>query len=269
MRPNHLEGFEAPMTRPISASERLAEAVRDLIVEQGLGAGTRLGSERDLIRSSGLSRPTVREAIRVLERDGLVSVKPGPGGGVIVRGLDHLQATRALGHLLEYEGTPPHDFLEAREEIESMCARLAARHGTGEDVAALAQTCDDLRASDTVDSAFIAEVNLRFHLGVAHAAHNHVLLRITQSLIDLVLLSAVRVEYTPEVKRALIHAHERIVAAIRDHDPAAADRRMRRHMAGFEEHVKRTGQMERLKQWSDPGDGLLARLRGGLRSGRE
>ncbi len=247
--------------RPFSAVDRLVESIRGLIIEQRLPAGTRLGSERDLIEASGLSRPTVREAIQILERDGLLDVKPGPGGGLIVRGLDHSQTVRALGYLLEYEETPPHDFLEARAEIEATCTRLAARHATDEDLAAIAETIEDMRATASVDSAFIAEANVRFHVAVARASHNHVLLRITQSLIDLVFKSTVRVDYTVQLKEELVRVHLRILEAIRNRDPKAGDRRMRRHMAGFEQYVTRTGQFDRIKRWTYGSDAMLERLR--------
>ncbi len=250
--------------RAFSAVDRLVESLRDLIIEQRLPAGTRLGSERDLIEAAGVSRPTVREAVQILERDGLVRVKPGPGGGLIVSGVDHSQIVRALGYLLEYEETPPHDFLEARAEIEATCTRLATRHATKADMEAIAATIDRMRAAPSAESSLIAEVNIDFHVAIARAAHNHVLLRVTQSLIDLIFRSTVRVVYTDHLKGELVHVHQRILDAIRERDPEAGDRRMRRHMNGFEEYVDRTGQLERIRKWAYGGDDLLDRLRDGL-----
>jgi DNA-binding FadR family transcriptional regulator len=245
----------------LSAADLLASDVRDLVISRRLPPGTRLGSERTLIEASRLSRPTVREAIQTLEREGFVQVKPGPRGGVIVRALDSRSTVRALGYLLEYEGTPPQDFLEARTEIETTSARLAVRHATADDLAAMTATVDEMRNTGRVDSAFIADANLRFHLAVAQASHNHVLVRVTESLIDLVLRSTVRVEYTPSLRDELVHAHQRIIDAIRARDPDAVERRTRRHLTAFGGYVERTGQLERLRKWTDEESGLYARLR--------
>lgn len=247
--------------RVFSAVDRVVESLRDLIIEQRLPAGTRLGSERDLIEASGVSRPTVREAVQILEREGLVRVKPGPGGGLIVSGVDHSQVVRALGYLLEYEETPAHDFLAARAEIEATCTRLAARHATKADMTAITATIDRMRATPSAESSLIAQVNIDFHVAIARAAHNHVLLRVTQSLIDLVFRSTVRVVYTDQLREELVRVHQRILDAIRERDPIAGDRRMRRHMSGFGEYVERTGQLERIKKWAYGGDDLVDRLR--------
>lgn len=255
-----LQASASPV-RSSAASERLVEAIRDLILGERLRPGTHLGSERALIDSSGLSRPTVREAIRILEREGMVRVKPGPGGGLIVRGMDHTLTTRALGDLLEYEATPPQDFLEARAEIEATCARLAALRATERDLKSITDALVELESTARVDSAFIAESNLRFHLAIAEASHNHVLLRMAQSLLHLVLRSSIRVDYTAPLKAEMIRAHRRVLDAIQGRDPGAADRRMRRHTAAFVEYVERTGQAERLRERSDPGTSLVERLR--------
>jgi DNA-binding FadR family transcriptional regulator len=254
----------ASLPKLSSASSRLVGAVRSLIMTERPPPGTRIGSERELVAASGFSRPTVREAIRILEREGLLQVKPGPGGGLIVRGLDHVQTTRSLSDLLQFEETPPQAFLEARTEIEATCARLAAMHATADNLAAIADTIVDLEATDRVDSPFIAETNVRFHLAVAEASKNHVLLRITQSLVHLVLRSTILAEYTGRLKQDLVRAHQRILDAISHGDSLAADRRMRRHMVGFVEYLTQTGQMNRLVKWVDTDEELLGRLRGRL-----
>ncbi|MBI2527461.1 MAG: FadR family transcriptional regulator [Candidatus Rokubacteria bacterium] len=235
--------------------------IRDLIIGRRLPPGTRLGLERDLVNASGLSRPTVREAIQILEQDGLLQVKPGPKGGLIVTGLDATQVVRALGYLLEYEATPPSDFLEARKEIEVTSARLAALNATGDDLAAIAETIVELQATGRVDSVFIVDSSLRFHLAVARASRNQVLLRMTESLIDLVLRSTVRVDFTAELRDQMVRAHQRIFDAIRNHDAEGVARRMRRHLEGFTEYVESTDQSERLKNSRDTSDDLFERLR--------
>ncbi len=255
------ESFPCKSFRRGSAVDQLVNQIRDLIIGRRLLPGTRLGLERDLINASGLSRPTVREAIQILQRDGLLQVKPGPKGGLIVTGLDATQVVRALGYLLEYEETPPCDFLEARKEIEVTSARLAALNATREDLAAIAATIIELQATDCIDSAFIADANLRFHLAVARASRNHVLLRITESLVDLVLRSTVRVDYTAELRDELVHAHQRILDAMKVRDAQSVARRMRRHLEAFTEYVERTNQLDRLKKWMDARDDLLGRLR--------
>ncbi len=244
-----------------SAVDRLVHQIQDLIIGRRLPPGTRLGVERDLVVASGLSRPTVREAVQILEQDGLLQVKPGPKGGLIVTGLDATQVVRALGYLLEYEATPPRDFLEARKEIEVTSARLAALNATDEDLTALAEAIGELQATERVDSAFIVDASLRFHLAVARASRNHVLLRMTESLIELVLRSTVRVDFTTTLRDEMIRAHQRIFDAIRNRDADSVARRMRRHLEGFTEYVERTDQSDRLRKFSDTSGDLFERLR--------
>ena len=258
--PSAAERLLRKSPRRDSAVDRLVNQIRDLIIGRRLAPGTRLGRECDLVNASGLSRPTVREAIQILEQGGLLQAKPGPKGGLIVRGLDATQVVRALGYLLEYEQTPPSDFLEARKEVEVTSARLAAQNATEEDLTAIAEAMVELQATERVDSAFIVDASLRFHLAVARASRNHVLLRMTESVIELVLRSTVRVDFTTTLRDEMVRAHQRIFDAIRNRDADSVARRMRRHLEGFTEYVERTGQSDRLKKFGDTSGDLFERL---------
>src|SRR3982074_257193 len=117
------------------ASDVLAEKLRELILSRALAEGTPLPTERELVAQSGLSRTSVREALRVLETEGLVATKAGRNGGSQVRRPGRESISRSFALFVRSHGVRFEALLEAREAIEPSAARLAAVHRTDEDLA--------------------------------------------------------------------------------------------------------------------------------------
>src|SRR5215468_10024748 len=117
------------------ASDVLAAKLRELILSNRLAEGTPLPTERELVAQSGLSRTSVREALRVLETEGLVLTKAGRNGGSQVRRPGHESLTRSLETFVRSHEVRFEALLEAREAIEPAAARLAAIHRTDDDLA--------------------------------------------------------------------------------------------------------------------------------------
>src|SRR5579884_1363451 len=206
------------------ASIRLADDLKALILRGGLEPGSRLPNLDDLVRQSGYSVATAREALRILEREGLVEVRRGMGGGVFVRRPDYENIARSLRLILRFNRDTPGTLLEARRELEALCARLTA-----------------------------ARENLVFHLGVVRATRNAVLQVLVEALRSFLYDTTVHLYYSRDKIAEAVDAHAKIVDALAAHDPELAARRMSKHLAAFEEYLVETGQVDALLE--DPGEG--------------
>ncbi|MGC5255646.1 FadR/GntR family transcriptional regulator [Gordonia sp. DT218] len=130
------EGGGSVMRVP-RASEQIADRLRGQIVRGEFAEGEMLPSESRMVEDLGVSRPTLREAFRILENDGLITVLTGARGGPRVRLPDLAVASRHIGLFLQTQGTTLADLLEARTEFGAVCARLLATRGTQKTIESL------------------------------------------------------------------------------------------------------------------------------------
>lgn len=228
----------------IKASITLAEDLQIAIVRGAFEPGARLPSEEKLMEQSGHSRATVREALRVLEHDGLIEIRRGPSGGLFVRRPDHAGIARSLQLLLQFNRNDPHEVLEARREFETLCARLAAARISPEEIGRLRESIKRLEGA--ADSQEAARENLDFHLTVVEATRNSVLQILVAAVRSLLYDSSVKIYYSRENVIEAARAHARITDALSARDPALASRRMLKHLIAFEHYLVETGQIDRL-----------------------
>ncbi|MFM1987676.1 MAG: hypothetical protein RJA99_633 [Pseudomonadota bacterium] len=216
----------------------LANRLRERILAGGFAAGEALPPERDLVAETGLSRGSVREALRILEAEGLVQTRPGRYGGTVVRLPTTDLVARQVGSYAKGRGVAFRTVIEARETLEPMLARLAAEHRTDEDLAALEHA--SRRMADAVDAdaeSFLA-ANVEWHWAVAVASRNELLSAFMASITGLIRDST-REEHVSarEVREAVVEAHRRVTDAIRAGDAEAARRRMERHVRAYSRAV--------------------------------
>jgi len=207
-----------------------AEAIKALIVAGDLGSGDALPPERDLAVTLGISRPSVREAIRVLTAMNVV--EPRHGGGTYVTSLDPRLLARPINFLLQIE---PRTFLhlfEVRQVLEVAAARLAAPKMTDELVAEL-QELADAAARALRRPARYSELDFELHTKIIESTGNPIYLSLYQSIADLLLESRRRTARIPAVRHQAHEDHLAIVAALRDRDPEGAARAMQRHLEGM------------------------------------
>ncbi len=219
------------------ASEVLADRLRQQILEGDLPEGSALPVERVLATSVGLGRGTVRDALRVLEIEGLVVTKPGRGGGSFVRRPDTGTFERSLNVLVNGRSVTFHSLLEAREALEPSAARLAALHRIDEDLARLDAASSALEAARDDLPRFL-QCNVEWHVAVGRATHNEIIEAIVNSL-SLVLLRSTDIAdfNSVETMDGTLRAHDRILAAIRDQDPDRAASSMNKHVHTYREMV--------------------------------
>jgi GntR family transcriptional repressor for pyruvate dehydrogenase complex len=221
------------------ASAILAEHLREGILGGVYAAGEPLPTERDLAETSGLSRASVREALRMLEVEGLVATRPGRSGGSVPQLPGHDALERAIALFIRGQRIRFGALLEVREAIEPPLARLAALNRTVEDVAALEAIQRNLETAFD-DVAAWTRNNIDWHTAVVMASHNDLLIAFWKA-IGPVRYAASGIDEphnSPDVREAVLTAHRRVVEAIAAGDAAAAERRMTRHIGAYVQHIR-------------------------------
>jgi GntR family transcriptional regulator, transcriptional repressor for pyruvate dehydrogenase complex len=223
--------------RPAKMGEVIADAIADEILENNLEPGTRLPNEAQMMERYEAGRGTVREALRLLEADGLIDVRPGLGGGPVVREPDVERVARRLSILLRLSGSTFGAVVDARKALEPTLAQRAATAATPEQIEALRASVDRLAAAqDAGGQAFIDE-NSRFHSLVAEASDNPVLQTFWLAIRAIVDGQEVGVRYDDAARAAVVGAHQRVLAAIEARDPDLAAEEMGRHVSALDRHL--------------------------------
>jgi len=227
------------LLRPVEtqrASEAIYDQIRELIISGDLRPGDRLPSERKMMEAFQRSRPTVREALRMLERADLIRTAPGTRGAV-VQALDSTGVERPLRTLLKANKVSLRDLVEYRIQNESAVARWAAARRTREDLEALEEVLERAdrlrRAGDYM--AFI-QCDLDFHGDLAKAGRNevsHILSRVLCGLVDNLMhdiFSRQSREESASMCTRILEQHRRIYAAVYQGDADAAAQAMLAHI---------------------------------------
>ncbi|WP_037173367.1 FadR/GntR family transcriptional regulator [Rhodococcoides fascians] len=224
------------MTVP-KASDVLANDLRERILRGEYPSGTALPPERELVTQTRMSRTTVREALRILEVQGLVVIKTGRSGGAFVQQPGGDSVASSVSLLIRGQQLRLTALLETREAIEPACASLAAKYRTDEDLAGLDAANKVVGDPDLPLEAFL-RANVDWHVGVATASHNELLTGFMSALSKAIYSSTENKAFVDDAVRATtFRAHKSITDAIRAGDSAAAVRRMSKHVHGYAEAV--------------------------------
>jgi GntR family transcriptional repressor for pyruvate dehydrogenase complex len=214
--------------------EGVAEQIQQLIVEGALKPGERLPPERELSARLGVGRGSVRDAIRILELAGLVV--PRQGEGTVVADLSPEAVAAPIAKILVRKRELVAELLDVRKMIEPGLAARAAERATAEDVARLEEVLRRQREKAQRGEPTIDEDG-EFHYQIALAARNGVVRSVLDVLMQLLRETRVLSLQTPGRPRRSLEGHERVLEAIRRHDPAAAESAVRRHLEEVEQIV--------------------------------
>ena len=215
------------------ASDVLARELRERILSGELVEGTALPAERELVKQTQMSRATVREALRILEVQNLVRVRAGRAGGAFVQRPTTKSMASSVTLMIRGQQIKLADLMETREALEPFCAELAARKRTDDDLAVLDQANKDIADPDADLSAFL-QANLDWHVGVAVAGHNELLIGFMTALSQAIYAGTENASFVDDkVRGVTVRAHKSVTNAIRDKDVEAAGRRMRRHVHSY------------------------------------
>lgn len=217
------QGLSVPF-QPIGGQRASAEIVRqiqDAIFSRQFGPGDKLPPERELVVHFGVSKVTLREALRVLETYGLVEIRQGSGGGVFVRTSDSRSVGEAAYNMLHLSQFRLGEVYECRLCFEPAVAEIACKRADADDIAALERSVENTKALVQAGQR-TSDENRRFHLAVARASKNRVNELILGSLLDVLVLSNAEVLATPEADRIVVEDHTAILNAIRQRNGAEA-----------------------------------------------
>jgi DNA-binding FadR family transcriptional regulator len=226
-------GAQADMFGKVSVgriSETIVEQVRQLMRQGQLRPGDRLPAERDLCERFGVSRVTVREALRMLESSGLVEIRVGARGGAFVTAPTSDHIGDGLADMLSLSVISAADVTEVRLILEVGIVPLLCERATEEDLDDLDRMCeaarDALRSGD-----YSMEMSAEFHVRVARATHNPALALLVESFRGPILMSLEEARATaPEMGKLGTEEHEHFVAAVRKRDVRKAMRIMGDHL---------------------------------------
>ncbi|MEN3356634.1 MAG: hypothetical protein V7637_616 [Mycobacteriales bacterium] len=211
-------------------SEDIVDQIRVLIREGRLTPGDRLPSERDLCERFGVSRVTVREALRILEANGLIEIRVGARGGAFVTAPSGSHIREGIIDLMTLSPTTAAEVTETRKIIELGVVPLVCERATDEDLAALQELCDKAIAARDAGT-YTMEMSAEFHTRLAECTHNRAIVMLQQTFRRPLLMSLERAhEAAPEMGGIGVTEHVELVAAIRARDCPKATDIMRRHL---------------------------------------
>ncbi|MES2537208.1 MAG: FadR/GntR family transcriptional regulator [Pseudomonadota bacterium] len=215
----------------VKPSEMLASQLREHILHGTLKDGAPLPAERDLVEQTGVSRGSVREALRILQAEGFIETRPGRFGGSVVRKPGDDALAKYLGLFIQGRSISLMALLQVREVMGGPIASLAAMNRTDEDLAKLEEIGKRMEASLADLPVYLAE-NVKWHVAIASATHNELLEAFITAISSLVFKATATENFASEdVQKVVIKAHKRILEAIINRDPETASRRMSRHLA--------------------------------------
>jgi DNA-binding FadR family transcriptional regulator len=224
--------------RPQKTALLLARRIVGEITDRGLAPGATLPPESEMLAQYGVARGTLREALRFLESQGILTIKPGPGGGPVVTEPDPRYLASTLGLMLQVTRAPYRTVLEARQIIEPALAARAAQVVSADQARALRGSVDAMRAAVGDEAAFLTE-NDRFHALIAAVAGNELFEQLMASLSWIMDGTAVGVDYPRGPQENVVERHRAIADAIAAGDAARAEAEMRGHIDEYAQYLDR------------------------------
>jgi DNA-binding FadR family transcriptional regulator len=211
----------------------LAERIRGFVVAERLRPGDRLGREADLAREFGVSRPTLREALRLLSSEHLVRASKGPGGGIFVAATPEqgigLSLSAAVATMLDAQSIGFDELLETRMLLEVPLAGLAAHRAGERELEELQALIDEINAA-AGNLGRITEIDARLHHLIAQIADNRLAGALTGWIVHVFQPRLAAVVEPAVVESMIADQHRELLEAIARGDPAAAERAMREHL---------------------------------------
>ena len=216
--------------------QQIADELRALIVSGELVEGDSLGREPELVERFGVSRPSLREALRILEAEGLITVVRGVRGGVIVHEPNQRMTARTAAMLLQARNVPLADVFDARAQLEPMAARVIAgmrgRRAAAKELRALVADQEHVIA----DPEKFGVANAAFHERLVALAGNQTLSIVAEMLNEIVVRAVTAVSQGADgvgslaVRQRGMRSQHRLLDLIEQGDAAGAEEHWREHM---------------------------------------
>ena len=223
------------MVKKTRIPEEIVGQIRDLVRSGALSPGDQLPPERDLAQQFGVSRASVREAMRLLDTKGLVVVRPGAGTYITQ---DTVEAVaQALSSLMDGQLSPADDVFEMRLLLEPRVASMAAERAGDDDIERM-KAILDAQGADIAAGGTGVEFDSEFHFSIATATENSALIAVTRAISDILSQSRQDSLLSPERSRLSLQSHRRILTAIERRQPGKAQQAMQEHIADIDRQVQ-------------------------------
>lgn len=230
-------GAQFQQVRPVRLYERIVEQIEAALATGELSPGQHLPSERELVAQFGASRSTVREALRVLESNGVVRSRPGDPLGPELLPFSPSGLTKQMTRLAQVDELGLGELIAFRMILDGSANLLAARLHTTEQLAEMDSTIATMRAAIEGGYGQFSEADMAFHDAVAVASRNS-LIQICNKVVRGVVLSMIsdKIAHSRNskalMKRSLGH-HEEVLAQVRAGNGPAAARIARRNLYDY------------------------------------
>jgi DNA-binding FadR family transcriptional regulator len=231
------EGAQFEQVRPVRLYQRIVEQIEGALAQGELKPGERLPSERELVTQFGASRSTVREALRVLESNGVVRSRPGDPNGPEILPFSTQGLTKQITRLTQVDEVGLGELISFRMILDGSANMLAARLRTQDELASMEATIEVMR--ETIDLGYeeFSEADVAFHDAIARVSRNS-LIQVCNQVVRGVVLSLIsdkisRSRNSKALMRQSLHHHEEVLEAIRAGDGPAAARIYRRNLYDY------------------------------------
>ena len=233
------------MFRPVrtkSASSEVAGQIKEMIMTGQLHPGDRLPSERELAERLSVSRTTIREALRSLAAVGMISIRQGDGSFVEHFRLEGMLEPLAVMFQIDREESGLAAFSEVRRILEIEMAALAAERARPEDIEQI-EKCLGQMVEEVNDGGVGDLSDAAFHLALAHASQNPLLIKLMNTIADLMqstyLAARKQLFLDQNTLQDIYDSHSAVADAIKAREPQVARNRMREHLELVEREIER------------------------------
>ncbi len=223
--------------RPQKTAALVAQSIFAQITARRMKAGEMLPPERDMLVEYAVGRGTLREALRFLEMQGVITIRPGPGGGPVVSVPDSRYLAGTLSMMLQFARTPFRAIVETRVVIEPAVAAAAATRADSKRVEEIRRSVERMTAQIGHVDVFLEE-NVRFHDLIAWSSGNTVFGYLLAALHWINDGTALGVQYPEWAQKVVAKAHQRIYDAIAAHDAEQARTSMSAHTSQYQRYLE-------------------------------
>lgn len=216
----------------------VAQRIMRDVVRSGMSPGRVLPPERTMMEEYETGRGTLREALRLLEMQGVIALKPGPRGGPVLLKPNSSYLASTLVLLMQLNDAPFRSIVQVRSAMEPMISSLAATRIDEDALAALDHTITQMRTSLDDQQVFL-EANKRFHDRIAWSSGNPLFGYLIESLLGIMDGTVIGIDYPRPRREAILRAHTEIYHALLARDADASLARMREHIDAYERYARR------------------------------
>ncbi len=214
--------------------EEIVSQVLQLVREGAIKPGDRLPPERELAQQLNVSRASVREAMRLMDIQGLVKIRPGSGTFITEDTVEVI--VQAFSSLLSGPASAASDIFEMRLILEPQVVSLAAERASDADLRRMEEILEH-QAADIANGGTGVEFDSEFHFAIAQATKNSALIAVTQAMSDLLSQSRDSTLLSPERSNQSLQSHRRILETIKNRQSKAAEGAMHQHIADIDRRV--------------------------------